>query len=354
MIDEGRLREIVGSEVGAYRVSPLRGGPAGSGLATELYLVSGATWRVVLKLCAPAPDQDDPAGTRYWRREPLLYGSGLLDDLAGLRAPRCYGVDERPDGRIAVWLEHVADEGEPRWPIETWAWMARRFGRMGGAYLAPGGPRLPDLPWLGGGRLRSWLGHHGPLVERIAAAADDPAVARWWPRPVVDAILLLWTERDVFCDALERLPQTFGHGDAIRRNLFVRGGELVAIDWEHAGRHAPGEDVGQALSVASAFYWIDPEELPALDAALFSDYLVGLREAGWRGDERAVRLAFCTHAALRNIFNAVGSFMPDEEGRARAVRAWGHTFEELAERRARTRPYLLRLAHEARGLMRPI
>jgi hypothetical protein len=346
---EARLREIVGSDAGAYETRPLRGGPAGSGLATELYLLSGASWRVVLKVCAPAPGQDDPAGTRYWRREPLLFGSRLLDDLPGLKAPRCYGVDESADGRLWVWLEHVADEGEAEWTIERWGWAARRFGQFGGAYLT-GARELPHEPWLGGGRLRSWLGHHVPMVERIRAAPDDPAVAHWWPRPVVEAVLQLWAERDVFCDALERLPQTFGHGDAIRRNLFVHGGELVAIDWEHAGRHAPGEDVGQALSVAPAFFWIEPAQLPALDEALFDGYLAGLRDAGWLGDEGQVRFAFAAHAALRNGFNAVGSFMPNEEGLERAKQTWGHTFQELAERRAQTRPYLLGLAEEARQL----
>lgn len=346
---ERRLREIVGAEPGAYATTPLRGGLAGSGLATELHLLTSADWRVVLKVCAPAPGQDDPGGTRYWRREPLLFGSGLLDDLPGLKAPRCYGVDESPDGRLWLWLEHVADEGEVDWSIERWRWAAHSFGLFGGAYLA-GNRRLPDEPWLGGGRLRSWLGHHGPLVERIAAAPDNPAVAHWWPRDVVAAVLRLWAERDLFCDALERLPQTFGHGDAIRRNLFVRGGELVAIDWEHAGRYAPGEDVGQALSVGPAFFWIEPAQLPQLDDALFGGYLAGLKEAGWHGDERLVRFAFCAHAALRNGFNAVGSTMPDDEGKARALRTWGHTFEELAERRAATRPYLLKLAEEARTL----
>ena len=94
----------------------------------------------------------------------------------------------------------------------------------------------------------------------------------------------------------------------------------MAIDWEFAGHYAPGEEVGQTLSVASAFYDVAPADLPDLDAALFAAYLAGLRDAGWRGGpaaERRVRFAYAAHAALRNLFNAVGASVPDEAGRAR-------------------------------------
>lgn len=38
-------------------------------------------WNVVLKVLARTAGQDDPARIEYWRRELLLYRSGLLDDL---------------------------------------------------------------------------------------------------------------------------------------------------------------------------------------------------------------------------------------------------------------------------------
>jgi len=315
-------------------------------------------WSVVLKVLAPVAGQEDPAQIAYWKREGLLRGSGLLDDIpGGLRAPRCYGCDERADGTVWLWLEYVREDGERAWPLVRWGVAARHFGELNGAYLA--GRPLPSAPWLGGHRLRTWVERHRPLVERIAAAPENPDVRRWWPRPVVDAIHRLWEERAAFCDALERLPQTFCHGDAIRRNLFARRGadgsdETVAIDWEHAGHYAAGEEVGQTLSVAAAFYDVEPADLPALDEALFAGYLDGLGDAGWRGDQRHVRLAYAAHAALRNAFNAVGASVPDESGRAGALQNYGHTWEELAERRAMVRPFLLDLAEEARGLMATI
>jgi hypothetical protein len=315
---------------------------------------------------APAPGRADPAHPRYWKREPLLYRSGLLGDLpGGLRAPRCYGVDEPAGGTVWLWLERVREDGERAWPPARWALAARHLGRFNGAYLA--GRALPRAPWLGGGRLRAVVEAHAPLVARIAAAPDAPALRRWWPRPVVAAILRAWEARGALCAALERMPQALGHGDAIRRNLLARRGadgaargevaETVAIDWEFAGHYAPGEEVGQTLSVASAFYDVAPADLPDLDAALFAAYLDGLRDAGWRGDpggERRVRFAYAAHAALRNLFNAVGASVPDEAGRAAAQLTYGHSWEALAERRAEVRPFLLERADEARRLLETI
>jgi hypothetical protein len=308
-------------------------------------------WRLALKVLAPVAGQDDPAHTVYWKREGLLYGSGVLADLPpGIRAPRCYRCEEQADGSVWLWLEHVRDDAEQPWATERWRLIARRLGQFNGAYLA--GRPFPSAPALGGRRLRTWLERHVPLVARIAVAPSNPNVRHWWPQPIVDAILRLWSERDALCDALEELPQTFGHGDAIRRNLLTQrlpngSNETVAIDWEHAGYYAAGEEVGQTLSVAAAFFDAAPADLPALDEAIFTSYLAGLTDAGWQGDPRPVRFAYCAHAALRNLFNAVGTTVPDEAGRANAVATYGHTWEELAERRAEIRPFLLERASEA-------
>lgn len=349
--------------VGEWDAAPLRGGFGVRAGHSALYAVSGTAhigaddrpWSAVLRVLAPGADQDDPAHIVYWKREPLLYSSGFLEDLpGGLSAPRCYGCDELADGTIWLWLEHIRENGEQAWPLARWALAARHLGRFNGSYLT--GQSLPRAPWLAGKRLRAWLGRHGPMVARIAAAPSNPDLRRFWPPAVVDAILRLWEEREGLLAALERLPQTFCHGDALRRNLLARRRadgveETVAIDWEHAGYMAAGEEVGQTLSVAAAFFHLDPSDLPALDEALFAGYLAGLRDAGWRGDVRPVRFAYAAHAALRNLFNAVGASLPNEAQRAAARQNQGHTWEALAERRAAVRPFLLARADEARALL---
>jgi len=365
-----RLQQIVQAALGepdaaldAWDAAPLKGRLDALSAARSVFLFRGAArvgaaerpWSVVLKVLAAVPGQDDPALTDYWYRERLLYDSGVLNALpAGLQAPRCYGCDEVDRGVAWLWLEYVHDDRVRPWTPEHWALVARKLGQFNGAYLA--GSPLPQAPSLGGLRLHTWLDRHRPLVAQIAAAPQNPAVRRWWPQPVVAAILQLWEERDIFCAALERLPQTFCHGDAIPRNLLTRreadgSTELVAIDWEYAGYYAVGEEIGQTLSVAAAFFDVEPADLPAFDEALFASYLHGLHDAGWHGGSHQVRFAYAAHAALRNAFNAVGARIPSDAGRAAALQTYGRTWEELAERRAVLRPFLLDRATEARWLL---
>jgi hypothetical protein len=366
----GRLQQVVnaslgepGAMLGEWDAAPLHWGPGMLAAERWLYLLTGTArvgaeerpWSLVLKVLTRGAGHDDPTRIGYWKREALLYRSGLLAALgAGLRAPHCYGCDAQSDGTIWLWLEHIREDGERVWPFARWALVARHLGQFNGAYLA--GQPLPHAPWLGGRRLRTWLEGHSQRVRQIAVAPHNPAVRQWWPQSVVDAILRLWAERDIFCTALERLPQTFCHGDAIRRNLLTRRGvdgslETVGIDWEYAGYMAAGEEVGQTLSVAGAFFDMDPADLPALDETLFAGYLDGLRDAGWQGDPYQVRLAYTAHAALRNLFNAVGTSMPEESHQAVIRQTWGHSLQELAGRRAAVRPFLLDRAQEAHNLL---
>ncbi len=105
----GQLRQAVRRALGEpgallrrYEAAPLRGAsgvrPAGGWLfsleGTARVGAAERPWAVALKVLAPRADQSDPTHARYWKREALLYGSGVLDDLTGgLRAPRSFGCD---------------------------------------------------------------------------------------------------------------------------------------------------------------------------------------------------------------------------------------------------------------------
>ncbi len=53
------------------------------------------SWSLVLKVVSDPGGRDDPTAHNYWKREFLTYQAGLLADLPGLRAPRCYDARER-------------------------------------------------------------------------------------------------------------------------------------------------------------------------------------------------------------------------------------------------------------------
>jgi hypothetical protein len=102
---------------------------------------------------------------------------------------------------------------------------------------------------------------------------------------------------EIRLEHVERLPRTVCHLDVWPNNLIGRpNGEIVLLDWAFAGDGALGEDIGN-LVPDSVFDLLFPHELlDELDARLTSGYVRGLRDAGWSGDERLVRLGICASA----------------------------------------------------------
>jgi Phosphotransferase enzyme family len=362
----GLLDESEAVIVGEWSCRPLGGG-AGEGVG--LYRVSGSArirgaiqpWALVVKVCA-ATDGADPGAWDYPAREGLAYGSGLLAALpGGLSTPRCLAVEAESDGTTRLWLEAVTDAHPGPWPLDRYALVARDLGRFNGAYLA--GVPLPNQPWLSQGFLRSWVEVEpaGPAVaelERLAGPGGPPLLRQLYPPPVVTGLRRLWDERERFLAALDRLPRTFCHHDAFRRNLLVQQGpegeELVALDWTQAGHGAVGEELAQ-LVVASLLYFetmgIAPRDL---DAACFAGYVMGLREAGWAGEERLVRLGFTAAAALHNTIGLLAPVLPmvtDPTLRSAVEDMLGRPFAEVVEGWADLWPFQFELADEARAML---
>ena len=128
----------------------------------------------------------------------------------------------------------------------------------------------------------------------------------------------------------------------------------MAVDWAYAGHGAVGEDLEQ-LVVASLFFFetvgIAPREL---DAACFAGYVAGLREAGWAGDERLVRLGFTAAAALRHTVGLLRLVLPvvsDPALRPVVEDLFGRPLEEVVEAWAELWPFQFGLAEEARALL---
>ena len=260
-------------------------------------------WSAVLKIVnRPEEGCLDPKELCYWKREQLAYQSGLLAALpSGLRAPRCLGVSEHEQDAW-IWLEHVQETGPRTWTLAEFQRAARSLGRFSGAYLM--GTPMPVDAWLCPSIFRAILGDDEWWAKFINPQSADnawqrPIVQQAFPAPLPSRILQLWAEKWAFMAANERLPQVFCHNDAHRRNLFLGGqDELVAIDWAFCGPGGLGNDLGEFIGTSLTHFVLEPADAEDLESVATEAYIAGLREAGWRGDERLARLGYMISLAL--------------------------------------------------------
>ena len=309
-------------------------------------------WSVVLKISITGEDAlRDPTSMRYYQREWLAYRSRLLESFAApLAFPRCYGIWEQADGTW-IWMEQVFEKNSGRWGIPEFAFAARELGRFGGLY-ASGRPN-PDQPWLSRDQTRSWITTWSP-----ENAWNSDCVQRMFPPQSRARVFRLWDERECFMAALDGLPQHFSHFDCMRRNLMIRArpdghDELVAIDWAMCGIRPIGSDLSHLLGMSSAFYDWDPADIATLEQATEPAYLAGLREAGWQGDPRIVRLGYTAWIALwlgLSLAPGVAVYTTDAQ-RPFVWQQFNRTPEEFAVGWAKLCEYALDRADEARQIM---
>ena len=271
---EHELQAVFGEDGEAVETQPLgRGVPAAT---AGVWLVRARDAAAVLKVVRLNPEGHprwpaaaEPEHPYYWRREVCAYESGLLDRLpGGVRAPRCRGRFERADGSVALWLEVLP---EPIWTIDGYGRAARAMGRMQGAFAAA----PPAERWLS----RRWLRAYLDLRVELRGPPS--------------------TEREHTLRTLEAGPQTFCHLDFYPANLFGDGDETILVDWAYCGIGALGEDPGNFGPDALLDGFVAPEQADELERAVWDGYRAGLAEAGWSGDERAVRFAFCATPWLK-------------------------------------------------------
>lgn len=124
------------------------------------------------------------------------------------------------------------------------------------------------------------------LDRRAEASRDEP----------------LWVDRVLLLAALDRVPRTLCHLDFWPRNLFDDDGVTVAVDWAFVGLGAVGEDAGNLVPDAVFDGFLPPERIDELHDLVWAEYLGGLRDAGWTGEERDARLGFCLGAALKYVW----------------------------------------------------
>lgn len=327
---------------------------AGDGQGLGVFRVSGSAragddarkWSVILKVL-PDDSAVMPAAWSLSRREPLAYESGLLETLPdGLRAPRCLRYDVQ-GARHLLWLEDLGSDDRP-WSLSDYAHAARLLGRFNGAYLC--GRPLPAIEWLSRDWLRSWLAEGAAAVEELPRHARHPLVRRVYPPDVCAQIAELWAQRDHVLAALDGLPHTLCHHDAFRRNLFLRSGRLLAVDWAFLGTGPVGAELAPLVCASAAFLGIDRGRWDDLEQAALGAYGQGLADAGWQGPPQQLRLGFAASSALRYLPGVVRLVLPtllDEAAQRRTEAVLGIPFEQAVDLWADFGAWQARLAAEA-------
>jgi hypothetical protein len=316
-------------------------------------------WSVILKEIRrpriPSPARDDPHHWSYWKREALVYRSGLLHDLpGGLAAPRCWGVIDRLDDMLWIWLEDLADLTDA-WLLPRYGLAARHLGAFNGIFLA--GRPLPMYRWLSHDCLQSRSPGEDDLMALDPAVWETPLVRHAFPVPVVDRLHELSRAHDTLLRAVDRLPRTFCHLDAWRENLIAcrdPAGEerTVAIDWAFSGDGAVGEEISLLVWVSLLEFKIDPARTAELEQQVLEGYLEGLHEAGWRGDPKAVRLGYLASSLLLwGIIPEALTFARDTHSHADWEQAYGRPIDEIVAQAAEVTYLLLDRVDEARRLL---
>lgn len=348
----GETADIVG-----WTHEPVHGGFGGAIGGTALYrfqltLASGLSLSLILKILFPRPGETAQS-PYYWKREYEIYRAELLGDLPAntVRAPQIYAVEEH-EAVCWIWMEDIRDERE-RWSLADYAQVAEALGRFNGAWLD--GRALPAAQWLS----RSW---HAAIVPALGEAfaqldtmMEHPLARICLPYAAKDEIMAIWRDREIFRRALAKLPRTFCHFDAFRRNVLKRGEDLVLIDWALAGIGAPGEDLVSLVAVSLYYRGYNEAYAIELDRQAFAGYLRGLRKSGWTGDQNLARIGYTCGMTLRGLAGV-------KQDLRHLLDSTNHTeqlaihelerIEDLAKLYAEIRCFrLLRMAREAKALL---
>jgi hypothetical protein len=312
------------------------------------------SWSLVLKVVPEPATSDNPADYNYWKREFRIYQAGLVANLPGITAPRCWGTRDRLGEGTWLWLEDI---GEPRleaWRDHDYEQAARNLGRFSAAYVKE--LPLPRAEWLSDRMLRKGCAFFTPYLRNLRASLDHPVVRQICPAEQATRLERLWTAREALLQQVENLPQTFCHFDAIQRNLYrcegSDGARTVALDWEWAGTGALGEDLAPLVAGSLCMGDAAAADGRRLDAVAFAGYLNGLRQAGWRGDPAEVRFAYCAASALRyGLWGAwlAGQLAREETGHAAVSAFFARPVGAVVQHFVRLLPFLLDHADEAQA-----
>ena len=253
-----------------------------------------------------------------WRYELDIHQAGIAAVLpGGLRTPALHLVTRPDDSHLGLWCEYV-EQRAGDWTLADYRLAARLLGQLAarrrdGAAVNDALPAIAReprsalrfytelrvlsglVPALQAGRLWEY-----PVLREALRQAGDPALPA--------DMLALGERLPRLLDLLDKLPQTYAHGDASPQNLLLPAGEpgtIAAIDWGFGTLLPVGFDLGQLLVGLAHATSSDLSRLPAIDAEIFPAYLDGLAREGYQADPAEVRAGYLGSLAARSALCAI-------------------------------------------------
>jgi hypothetical protein len=313
---------------------------------------SDVEWSFIEK-CTGARDDVSPYLWDNGRREVDAYRSGLLADLPpGMAAPACLRADEDADGRLTLWIEDLAGSARRLRTAPDVLLAARHLGRLAGHWVG----RVPPAAWL----FRGWIDRHrqpeamaGGMATLDRLAGDAEAESRLGRR--AEECRWLVALQDRLPAALDALPQTLCHHDAVAANVFQRGpggtAETVLIDWESVGPGPAGADLASLLFASARRGDLSSAIVSTVLPAAVEAYAEGIAEEGGALPVDVLRLGVFGSMALRwTLVRDVVQVLLGEST-ARRGSAPHESAEAALEDLLALVPVLFEAAEEAAGLV---
>jgi hypothetical protein len=250
-----------------------------------------------------------------WLFELDMAESGISRVLPpGMRTPVLHHVRHTDADHVALWWEYVSQRPGP-WRLPDYQRAARLLGRLAARRRAGAAVNefLPERcrSTPPGGALRGF-------VERrvMQSALPELQAGQIWTHPVAAAalrraadpalpadLLSLGARIRPILDMLDRLPQTYAHGDASPQNLLLPVHEpdaVVVIDWGFGSLLPVGFDLGQLLVGLAHAGQAMPSDLAGIDAVIFPAYLDGLRAESYEAEPGQVRAGYIGSLVARS------------------------------------------------------
>lgn len=198
---------------------------------------------------------------------------------------KCWGSGYRNEQIVATLLGSAVPAVVDTWSEESGDFITYRW--VEGAPVAPGREFAVGALL---GRIHSVVGPHwGSLDNRHTFADGVSALASRWDfamrlirsvDPGFSSIVERWGDRVLAALDVPGLPRLV-HGDFGPANLLDTGGDLVALDWEHARWGHPSEDWAK-MRLAEAF--AEPNGFTP-DTWRTADIVAGAAEDAWLSDD---------------------------------------------------------------------